>query len=119
MIMTNHYRKILNYIYKKHTVSYLDLKKRFKGKISIEDLQQLMCQQYIEKSGGNMTVYGGPADIDINSIFYLDQLGVAEVESKQWFNLQFVLLQIILPIVIAVISTLLTVFLTAMLSPFL
>ncbi len=59
--MTNHNRKILNYIYKKHTVSYLDLKKRFKGKISIEDLQQLMCQQYIEKSGGNMTVYGGPS----------------------------------------------------------
>ena len=35
------------------------------------------------------------------------------VEENQWFNGQFVLLQIVLPIVIAIITTLITIFLSA------
>ena len=48
-----------------------------------------------------------------DTLFKLSDLGIAEVESKQWFNTQFVLTQIVLPIIIAVITTLITIFLAA------
>ncbi|MEY8534644.1 hypothetical protein AALH30_14110 [Blautia pseudococcoides] len=40
--------------------------------------------------------------------FQLDNLGIAEVEKAQWFNVEFFIKQILLPIVIAVVTTLLT-----------
>ena len=49
-------------------------------------------------------VYGDVEDLPV----FLTYEGMAEVEARQWFNLQFVILQILLPVCIAIITTALT-----------
>ena len=80
---------------------------------NLEDLENLILQQYVAQVGGSRSKYGEPIPILENTLFTLNDLGIAEVESKQWFNLQFVLTQIVLPIIIAIITTLITIFLAA------
>ncbi len=117
MIITKSYLRILRYINRKKSVPYSSLQKKFKDSSLSEMLESLTRNRYIIQIGGSMNEYGEPIEIQDNTFFKLDDLGTAEVESKQWFNLQFVLLQIILPVVIAIITTLITIFLTTSLSP--
>ena len=113
MIITKHSLRILRYIYRHNSVSYSELNKRIKSSTLCEDLSDLILNRYIVQIGGSRNEYGEPFPILENTHFSLGDLGVAEVESKQWFNLQFVLTQIVLPIIIAIITTLITLFLAA------
>lgn len=115
MAITKHSLKILRYIYHRKSVSYSKLNKKFDSIDAI--LDTFVRNHYVVQIGGNTNQYGEPIPFREDTLFRLDDLGIAEVENKQWFNLQFVLLQIILPIVIAIITTLITIFLTTLLSP--
>ena len=113
MAITKHSLKILRYIY--HQIAYSKLNMRFDDIDEI--LDSLVRSHYVIQIGGSINQYGEPVPFREDTLFKLDELGIAEVESKQWFNLQFVLLQIVLPIVIAIITTLITISLTVLLSP--
>lgn len=117
MTITKHSLRILRYIYHHKSVSYSQLNSKF-GKATIcETLDSFIRNHYVIQIGGHLNKYGEPVPVHEDTLFKLDELGIAEVESKQWFNLQFVLLQIVLPIVIAIITTLITITLTTLLSP--
>lgn len=113
MVITKQHFKILKYVYRHKTVSYQKLRQHFKKIDLLSPLDQFIRSRYIIQIGGYLNKYGEPIPITDSTYFKLDDLGIAEVESKQWFNFQFVLLQIILPIVIAIITTLITIFLSA------
>lgn len=117
MIITKYNLRILRYIYRKKSVYYSKIIKKFKDPKLSEVLFMLVNAHYVIQVGGSYNVYGEPVPIQQNTLFQLDDLGIAEVESKQWLNGQFLLLQIVLPIVIAIITTLITIFLTGLLSP--
>lgn len=117
MIITKHHYKILKYVCQNSPVTYSCLKRKFKGSLSAKLLSQLVRNQYLEQLGGSVNNYGEPIPIKDSTAFELTDKGIVEVERRQWFNPQFVLLQIILPIIIAIITTLITIFLTALLSP--
>ena len=117
MLITKSSLRILRYIYRKKSVSYSCLQKKFKNPDFSDVLEDLIQNSYIIQIGGSVNQYGEPVPFREDTLFKLDDLGIAEVESKQWFNLQFVLLQIVLPIFIAIITTLITIFLTVLLSP--
>lgn len=117
MIVTKHSLRILKFIYHHKSVSYSQLNNKFDETTLCETLDILIRNHYVIQIGGYLNKYGEPVPICENTLFRLNNLGIAEVESKQWFNLQFVLLQIILPIVIAIITTLITISLTVLLSP--
>lgn len=109
MIITKEILAVLRYIYRKKSVSYLKLQKRFKKQMLSKDtLFMLACKSYILQSDSYITEDGGPAPITEYTTFQLDNLGIAEVEKAQWFNVEFFIKQILLPIVIAVVTTLLT-----------
>jgi hypothetical protein len=113
MVITKRLFRILSYIYRHGSVPYSKLNRKFKYPTLLEDLENLILQQYVAQVGGSRSKYGEPIPILENTLFTLNDLGIAEVESKQWFNLQFVLTQIVLPIIIAIITTLITIFLAA------
>ena len=118
MTITKHLLRILRYIHHKKSVSYSKISKKFEKDSTLsETLDSLIRNGYIIQIGGTTNEYGDPLPICSNTLFKLDDLGIAEVECHQWFNAQFVLLQIALPIVIAIITTLITIFLTMFLSP--
>lgn len=113
MVITKRLFHILRYVYRHGSVPYSKLNRKFKYPTLLEDLENLVLHRYITQIGGNRDLCGDPIPILENTLFTLNDLGIAEVESKQWLNLQFVLTQIILPIVIAIITTLITIFLAA------
>lgn len=114
MIINKSERKILNYIYKKKTASFKKLSSKFQKCPDFQDMLYLLIyHHFVIQIGGSHNEYGEPIPFTMETKFQLDRLGYAEVESHQWFNGQFVLLQIVLPIVIAVITTLITIFLSA------
>lgn len=117
MVITKYSLHILRYLYRQKSVSHFNLSKKFKGPRFQQTLDDLIRNCYIIQIGGFINEYGEPIPILDDTILKLSDLGIAEVESKQWFNLQFVLLQIVLPIAIAIITTLITIYLTALLSP--
>lgn len=120
MIITKQILDVLRYIYRKKSVSYLELRKKFKKETPSKDtLFLLASKSFIVQSGGCISEDGGPVPITDNTMFQLNDLGIAEVERSQWFDGKFVLLQIILPIVIAIITTLITLSLSTLLSPYL
>lgn len=108
--------KILKYIYRHPNVSNHKLSKRFKCSESL--LRNLIFQGYISISDAHTYIDpegGHYYDILPQSTYRCLTPANIEVEKTQWFDLQFVLLQIVLPIVIAIITTLITIFLTALL----
>ena len=118
MIITKADMKILKFVYSHHSVSFGRLKQKFSKRFDLSDsLETLVYNKYLTQIGGSQDNMGNPIPITDETIFTMDSIGAAEVESKQWFNLQFVLLQIVLPIAIAIITTLITISLTALLSP--
>ena len=115
MIITKKHLRILKYVYKHKSISFRKLKKCKKIDNLLELLEQLVLNHYLQQIGGAYNDYGEPVPISESTCLKLDDLGIAEVESHQWFDFKFVLLQIILPIVIAIITTLITIFLTRLL----
>lgn len=114
MVITKSELKILKFVYSKKSVSFRTLRKKFRKCINLKDtLESLVYHHYLLQVGGCRNHYGDPIPIVDETLFTMESLGSAEVESKQWFNGQFVLTQILLPIVIAIITTLLTLFLSA------
>ena len=109
--------KILRHIYRHKLVSLSKLQRKFSKKR--KQLDNLIARDYI------ITDYELPCDskgfpigtYPPETLYYLHNKGIVEVESQQWFDWQFVLRNIVLPIVLAVITTLLTVFLSTLLSP--
>lgn len=103
--MTNQQLKLLKYLYKKpRTVRWI--KKKFK----VDTFRDIA-------SGIFTLVHSTDGRYPDDCIVSISKAGIIEVESRQWFNWQFVLLQILLPIVIAIITTLLTITLTIYLTP--
>ena len=90
MVITKRLFRILSYIYRHGSVPYSKLNRKFKYPTLLEDLENLILQQYVAQVGGSRSKYGEPIPILENTLFTLNDLGIAEVESKQWFNLQFV-----------------------------
>lgn len=113
MVITKYSLHILRYLYRQKSVSHFNLSKKFKGPRFQQTLDDLIRNCYIIQIGGFINEYGEPIPAHDDTLFKLSDLGIAEVESKQWFNTQFVLTQIVLPIIIAVITTLITIFLAA------
>lgn len=114
MIINKSERKILNYIYRKKLVSFKELSHKFRKYKNFQNtLSLLVHHHFVLQIGGSQNEYGEPIPFTLGTQFQLDTLGYTEVESHQWFNAQFVLLQIVLPIVIAIITTLITIFLSA------
>lgn len=102
-MLTKKQLKLLKCLYRRsRTVSWI--KKKFK----VSELRDICSGMftYISATDGHFPD---------NCIISISKKGIIEVESHQWFDFKFVLLQIILPIVIAVISTLITISLSALL----
>ncbi len=102
-MITKKQLKLLKYLYKKPR-TVLWIKKKFRVG-SLRDICEGMFTLVKTTDG----YYRDDCVVSIS------KKGIIEVESYQWFNFKFVLLQIILPIIIAVISTVITIFLTALL----
>lgn len=105
--------KIFRYIYSKRAVSFANLKNHFKNRSDIPEVIRGMlssdCLTIV--TGIDKPICGGP--IPDRCILTLTGKGAAEVESRQWFNVQYVFSSIIVPIIIGVVSSLITAFLLA------
>lgn len=104
-MMTKQQLKFLKFLYKKPRTTASVLKK-----FRISNLREI-CNGIYDCV---LTTDDNGDECDVLS---LSPKGIIAVESAQWFDLQFVLLQIVLPIVIAIITTLITISLTTLLSP--
>ena len=118
MIITKADMKILKFVYSNHSVSFGRLKQKFSKRFDLSDsLEILVYNKYLTQIGGSQDNMGNPIPITDETIFTMDSIGAAEVESKQWFNTEYVVSHILVPIILAVLSTLLTLILTSALSP--
>lgn len=107
VIITKNDVKILNSVYRhrKNGVTFAYLS----GKFSSERVYQLINANYLSCTRETKKTIGIPCDlITEKSIVSLSDLGLAEVESHQWFDVKYFLTQIVLPILIGVISSILT-----------
>ncbi len=106
--------KIFRYIYSKRAVSFANLKKHFKNRsdipVVIRDMLSSNCIAIV--SGIDKPILGG-LPIPDNCILTLTGKGAAEVESRQWFDAQYVFSSIIIPIIVGVVSSLITALLLA------
>lgn len=117
MTITKNELKILKFIYRKKAVSYKALFQKFNPHPCLEDtIEALVRHQYLTQVGGYQNNLGEPIPIQDQTLFTMAPLGSSIVESKQWFNLEYVVSHVVIPIVLAVISTLITLFLTNALS---
>lgn len=117
MTITKSHLKLLNYVYFKKSVSYKSLQKKFRNHSNLkETLELLVHHHYLNQAGGSQTNLGSPIPIINETIFTMDDLGSHEVESKQWFNMQFVLTSLILPIIVGVASSAITAILLVLLG---
>ena len=98
--------KVLKYIRRKHFVKKYILDGRF-GASTVMKLETggfIRCDyQPVQDDEG---FDSSPAPLDTHC--YLSDSGIVEVESHDWFNLDYVLRNILLPIAVAVASTLIT-----------
>ena len=107
--------KILKYISRHKSVSRNQLCSKFPSiRVDLLSDERYIRHDYIFPRNPSGFPIG---DIPGSAMYSLTDAGRAEVEQHQWFDAQFVLLQIALPIVIAILTTLITVFLTTLLSP--
>ena len=119
MILTKAEIKILKFTYSHESVSYRVLKKKFSKYPDIHTtLEQLVHYHYLIQIGGSQNNYGEPIPISDTTLFAMDSLGFAEVETRQWFNAEYIVSHIVVPIILAVITTLITLFLTSVLTQF-
>lgn len=117
MIITKYELKILKFVYAKKTISYKALSKKFSKYSNLQDtLESLTYHHYLVQVGGHQNNMGEPIPITDKTLFTMDSLGSSEVESKQWFNLQYVLTALILPIIVGVASSAITALILALLA---
>lgn len=101
--MTKKQIKLLKYLYRKPR-TVLWIKRKFK------------VNTFRDIASGIFTLISTTnGQFSDDCIVSISKDGIIEIESRQWFDFKFVLLQIILPIVIAIITTLITIFLTSLL----
>lgn len=115
--LTKYDLKIMRYLnrHKRSGISRINLLRKFKG--AQDNIDRLTSLGYISHD------YDFPKDPDgfpigevpCSAIYHIENRGVAEVESRQWFHLEYVISHIAIPIVIAIITTLITLFLSALL----
>ena len=118
MIITKSEIKLLKYVYRHKSVSYKSLKQKFSKRYDLqESLESLIYHEYLIQVGGHQNYLGEPLPITDGTLFTIGSLGASVVESKQWFNAEYVVSHIVVPIVLALITTLITLFLTSALSP--
>lgn len=87
MIVNKSERKILNYIYRKKTVSFKKLSRKFQKHPGFQDtLFFLVYSHFVIQVGGYLNEYGDPIPYTSETQFQLDRQRYAEVESHQWFN---------------------------------
>lgn len=109
MIIKKSDLNILKFVYFKKTVSFAQLQKKFrKYPDLIGTLESLIYHRYLVQIGGCRNNYGEPIPIIDKTMFTIDDLGASEVESKQWFNAQYVLSSLVLPIIVGITSSVLT-----------
>lgn len=114
MTITKSDLKILRYIYRhRKSVRRDALLKKF----SNDRISQLLGVKYISCDKKFITSQSGYAlqTIPPDAIVTLTDLGVSEVESRQWFDLQYFVTHILLPVVIGVLSSVITTVLTRVL----
>lgn len=106
--------KIFRYIYSKRAVSFANLKNRFKNRSDISEvIRDMLSSGYLTiVSGIDKPILGG-LPIPDSCIMTLTGKGAAEVESRQWFDAQYVFSSIIVPIIVGVVSSLITALLLA------
>ncbi len=114
MIITKSTLAILQYINKKKTVSYKTIKRKFKKNADLKDiLEKLAYKHFIIQVGGSFTNCGEPIEITDKTLFQLDDLGFAEVERQQFFNLEYFLSHIAIPVAVGILSSVITALLLA------
>lgn len=107
--ITKQHLCVINYILKKKSVHYSSLVKKFAHKINLDDiLKELIHNGYVEQLGGHIDKYGDPIPFQSETLFKLNNLGISEVESHQWFDFQYVLTNIMVPIIVGIFSSLIT-----------
>lgn len=110
--------KILRYVYSRKTVALSKLQNEFSS--NLQQLDNLINQNYLitdymlPKDSSGFPIGEYPPD----TLYYLSNSSVVEIENRQWFDGQFVIRNIVLPIILAVITTLITVFLSSWLLPY-
>lgn len=115
MIINKSERKILNYIYKKKTVSFKRLSYKFRKLDGFQDtLYSLVHHQFVIQDGDHLNEYGEPIPFTPETKFQLNGLGRAEVESHQWFDVSYVFTSLVVPIIVGVTSSLITALLLAL-----
>ena len=105
--------KILRYLYWHKAASLLKLRRKFaKRWQQLDNLIKcdfIITDYKLPKDSSGFPIGEYPPE----AVYYLSNHSIVEVESRQWFDWQFVIRNIVLPIILAVISTLLTIFLSA------
>ena len=115
--LTKYDFKIMRYLnrHKYSGISRSKLLRRFKGaQDNVDRLANLgyISHDYDFPLNPNGFCIG---DVPGSAIYHIENSGVAEVESRQWFSLEYVVSHIVVPIVLAIITTLITLFLSAFL----
>lgn len=107
--------KILRYLYRRKTATLDFLRHKYANKR--KQLDQLISCKYITTDYVRpRNASGYPiGEYPPEAIYHLSNIGIVEVEKRQWFDWEFVVRNIVLPVILAVISTLLTIFLSSLL----
>lgn len=115
--LTKYDLKIMRYLnqHKRSGISRTKLLRRFKG--AQDNVDRLANFGYIShdyvfpKDPSGFRI----GDVPGSAIYHIENSGIAEVESRQWFDLEYVISHIVVPIVLAIITTLITLCLSALL----
>ena len=113
--------KILRYIYSKRTISFEKLKEHFQNYSNISEIvRDMLSDCYITiVSGIDKPLLG--SRIPDSCILTLTEKGAVEVESRKWFNWEFIVKEFLCPIIVSVIvsiiTTIITLYLTGAMPP--
>ena len=112
MKLTKRTLRILRYLYRRKSgTTYIELKNKFGESMILKLIHsKYITHNYVYPKNSNGFPVG---DISDETLCFITDLGISEVEQRQWFDGKFILTQILLPIVIAIITTLITLFLSS------
>lgn len=101
MVILKKHRKILNYVRRKGPVMLITLHKKFDCSIvgSLLLFHYLICINDHRELDPERYIVG---DLPDSSLISLSDIGLAEVESYDWFDLKYVLTMIIIPLLIGI-----------------
>ena len=112
MIITKRDVKILKFIKSHHSTSTrIMLISKF-DPIRIDKLNNAGYIKHNHKYQTDKDGFRIP-NIPDTALYFLTDLGIAEVENHQWFDTKFVITQILLPIVLAILTTFITLLVAA------